>query len=174
MDTDCVIVIGFSKRKGFAPISKLIMQVEGTTHSHVYLQTLSNSLDRDLIYQASGSSVNFSGLRVFNQHNTTVTEYMLFITKEQQTKILQKAVDTVGTKYGAKQLVGMGIVRIAKRLGIKIKNPWGDGRATYICSELVAEIFKDVLQLDFTQDLDSVGPKELEQFLINKGVPRHG
>lgn len=49
--------IGFSRHRGFAPLSWAIMAVERTNFSHVYIKFYSASMGRWLVYEATGKGV---------------------------------------------------------------------------------------------------------------------
>lgn len=153
-----MITIGFSKHKGFAPLSWLIMLCEGTKFSHAYIKVRSKSLNRDLIYQATGSGVHFIGLSLFEQSAQVIEEYQIDISPEKQTKLLQWCVDNAGKPYGKLQIIGIGLIRLLKPFGIKIKNPFSNGNAAYVCCELVVAALEDV---GFS------GPDELDQVDLN-------
>lgn len=160
------IIIGFSKPKKFHILSWLIQKIDRTEFSHVYLKIHSKSIQRDLIYQASGLSVNFCGIRIFNDKNESIIEFIIIITPEEKIEILKLAVDLAGKPYGMKELIGIGIVRFLGLFNKKIKNPYADGSKTYICSELAATI---LLKLNFKfEELDSVTPKEIYEKLSKK------
>lgn len=150
-----MIKIGFSKHKGFAPLSRLIMWCEGVDFSHAYVRISSASLGRDLIYQATGSGVNFIGLSAFSEASQIVEEYTLDLDSDARVKLLQWCVDTAGKPYGRFQLIGLGIVRLAKLVGIKINNPFSNGHSAYVCCELVVAALES-LGLPGPGDLDLV------------------
>lgn len=149
------ITIGFSKHKGFAPLSWLIMLCEGTPFSHAYIKVHSASLDRNIIYQATGAGVNFVGEQLFDQSAQVVYEFKIPLEKASHNKLLQWAVDNAGKPYGHMQMVGLGLVRLAKLLGLRIKNPFPNGTGSYVCCELVAAALEDV-GIPGPSDLDLV------------------
>jgi hypothetical protein len=168
------IVIGISKGKGFAPISWLIQLVERTPFSHAYVRWHADGLDRDMIYEARGAGVRFVGLPKFLEHNEIVAEYAFMVSDDAKTKLLRWAVDNAGKAYGRKQFVGFGLVRLLKVFGVRIKNPFGDGGAEYVCTELAAVALEELGLLDKI-DQDSEGPRELfaqvQALHAEKGVP---
>lgn len=160
------IVIGFSKPKGeFKPLSWLIRVFEGTPYSHVYISWHSEKLNRTLIYQASGAQVNFTSPTVFESINETVAEFELEVSDEAKLEVVRFAVDNAGVPYGCRQIVGMAISRIFRLFGAKVKNPFSDGRSTYVCSELVGTILEEKLGKEIKEDLDVIGPKGIYDFL---------
>lgn len=155
------ITVGFSRSKlKFAPISWLIRLCEKTNFSHSYIKIKSESLDRELIYQANGSGVYFIGKQAFEELNESVIEFKFNISEEEKIRILRWAVDSSGKKYSKTQLLGVGIKRLFKFFGINIKNPFGNENKAYICTELVAEATKIFGSFQY-EDLDSIGLNEL-------------
>jgi len=153
------LIIGFSTHKKFTILGSIIKLVEKTEFSHVYVKLYSESLDRYLIYQASGLIVNFVGEDIFYAKNKDIATFSLDITKEQQVKLLQKAVDNCGKPYGVADLFGIGWVRLGSLLGKKFKNPFADHGKTYICSELASTL---LLELGFNfNNLDDITPRDL-------------
>lgn len=150
-----MITVGFSRHKGFAPLSWLIMLCERTNFSHAYIRLHSESLDRDLIYQATGAGVNFVGSVMFDQTAQVVEEYKIEISEDARKKLLQWCVDNAGKPYGRMQILGLGLVRLAKLVGIRMKNPFPNGNGAYVCCELVAEALENLGKAGLT-DLDQV------------------
>lgn len=160
------ITIGFSKAESkFAIFAKLIQLVLGTSFSHTYIKFKSESIDRILIYQASGLAVNFMPEHRFLEHHVPIAEYELEVSEETYKKTIQFAVDKSGTPYGITQILGILYIKLLGCLGITVKNPFSTGTNNYICSELVTEILREILELNFYYDLDSVTPKELYNFM---------
>lgn len=159
------LVIGFSTPRKFGILSTTIRKIERTEFSHVYFKIFSKSLDRYLIYQASGLQVNFVGEDNFHSKNKTIASFIIPISTERKIKFLQKAIDLAGRPYGIKQIFGMGLVRFLYIFNYKAQNPYADGSHTYVCSELAAEHLND-LGFDF-EDLDSITPKNIYNKLRN-------
>lgn len=160
------IVIGFSKPHKWKPYSWLIMKLFDTNYSHVYIKFYSDSLERDLIYQASGTSLNFCGLNHFCKNNTIVSEFDVSISTENRKKMLQFAIDNEGKPYGVWNAVGLGIKHIARKLGFDIKNPFADGKKTEVCSELVAFVLQEHTELEISWDINEVTPKDIHDYLV--------
>lgn len=152
------LTVAFSKPKEFKIGSAVIRLAEGTNFSHVSLRWYSASIDCDLVYQASHGMVHFvSGAR-FDQENETVAEYSVEVTDEQFTAITKKCVELAGVKYGTLQIIGMALERVSG-----IKNPFRDGDKTFVCSELVGEVLKQIMNIDL--DLEYAGPGRLERLI---------
>jgi len=154
------ISIGFSKGKGFAPISWLIKWVEKTHFSHAYITWNADSLNRKMIYEARGAGVRFVGQAMFESHNEITDEFEFEISDEAKIKLVQWAVDNAGKGYGKWQFVGIGIVRFLKIFGINIRNPFNNGDEQYVCTEL-SGVALVLLGLMHPIDQDMEGPREL-------------
>lgn len=156
------IWVGFSKHRGFAPLGWLIMRCEGTNFSHTFVRVRSESLNRNLIYQANGSGVFFIGQEMFDRSNQVVEEYEIEVSDAAKVKFLQWAVDSSGKPYGHLQLVGLGMMRLAKLFGLRIKNPFGNRDSAYVCCELVVEAL-ETLGLAGPADLDNVDLQDAQR-----------
>lgn len=160
------IVIGFSKPRGwFVPVSWLIRLAERTRYSHAYIKVKSESLNRELIYQATGSGVYFVGKATFELKAEPLEEYEFKITKERKTELLRWAVDTSGKPYGKLQILGLGLKRVCRAVGINIKNPFKTGTGAYVCTELAAEALKEIKVLS-DLELDDIGLLELRSLVL--------
>lgn len=160
------IVVGFSKPKaGFVPFAEAIKKVLGSQFSHTYIKFKADSFNRVLIYQASGTAVNFMAEERFLDHNTVVAEFDLEVSEEVFNKTLQFAIDQVGTPYGMSQIFGILYVKALGLFGLKAKNPFPNGSGNYVCSELVAQILKEIIGLKVDIDLDLIDPKEVFELL---------
>ena len=161
------IIVGFSRHPGFAPMSWAICAVEGTRYSHAYVKIRADSLDRNLIYQATGIGVYFVGERNFLTKAIPIEEYEFEISDGARTAFLQKAVDNCGIPYSKSEVIGMGVVRLFGLFGKKIKNPFADGKGAYICVELVTEVLQDFDLIPDSVDADNIGLKELNLHVKN-------
>ena len=131
------VTFGFSTTRKHHLLSSLIRKVEKTPFSHVYLKFHSDSLDRDLIYQASHFDINFMNTKLFDEKNVVIEEFDIPCTADERRAMVQYAVDKVGDPYAAMQLVGIGLVRLVRAwFGLKIHNPFSDGEKRQICMEL--------------------------------------
>lgn len=151
------ITIGFSKSKHKFPlISWLIMLCEKTNFSHAYISFYSDSLDRQLIYEAHGSGVNFVGDKMFA--SIPVESFEIEISDEQKINCLKWCIDQLGKPYSRKELIAIGLNRFLSLLNIKYRVNLDEGRNSYICTELVACAMKE---LGFNIDTNNVGLKQL-------------
>lgn len=136
--------VGFSKPRGwFKPFSWAIRLVEGTPYSHVYFRIYSEGLDVDLIYQASGSQVNFMGLQHFEDRAICLAEFEVpDIDPADYRAFMREAVKTAGADYSVKQPLGIFLIRVFNLN----KNPFRNDKAAWVCSELVCYGLSKVLK----------------------------
>lgn len=153
------VTIGFSKPKNrfFPFISYLIRLYLKTTYSHVYLKFYSQSIDRNLVYEAVGNGIRFVGMSLWSKYAEEVKEFHLSISDEDYKKVMQYCVDNAGLKYGPMQNLGILISGI---FYLK-QNPFKSGK---VCSEVIAEI---LINQGFKIDkpLDLVTPKDIYEVL---------
>lgn len=154
-------IVGFSKPNRWKPFAWLIQLVDRTEYDHVYIKWYSPSIDRWMVYQASGTAVNFEGTTHFLSHSIPIEEYQLQVSDNTKKSVIQYAVDNCGVPYGVKQVLGIGIVKVAKLIGKNIKNPFSDGSKTEVCAELVGRILEDCLGDKLNIDLDSADPTQI-------------
>lgn len=162
------VYIGFSTpQKPYKLFSLLIRLYERTPYSHVYLRFPWIGGKTDLIYQASGTAVNFVGRDIFYASNKIIKEYELEVTDDAWLSALVWAANNAGKPYSLRQIFGIIIFNLQKRLGFKHpKNPFSDGRYAYVCSELVASLLIDCFDIPLDQSfLDTLTPKDIDLFL---------
>lgn len=153
------LIVGFSRPSAwFVPGSWLIRLAEHSAFSHAFLRWDSESLDRDMIYQASHGMVHFISGPRFDDAETTIVAYEFDLADEAMKRVIQKAVDLAGADYGRLELIGMAIERYTG-----IKNPWRDGDKTFVCSELVGAVLEECNIAQFNLDLELAGPAKLER-----------
>lgn len=169
------LIVGFSRPKKFKLFAWAIMKAYGIDYDHVYVKFHSDTYDRDIIYQASSTMVNFMSNKIFDENNITVAEYTVAIPDDKQKALIQFAMDNAGKPYGILDCVGLAAIRLADLLfHKKIKNPFGDGGKTYVCCELGAYILEEFANLQIKYDLDSINPKELRSAMDELSRPVNG
>jgi hypothetical protein len=155
------IIVGFSTAKKFNIFSWAIKTMEKTNYSHCYIKFYSESFDCWLIYHASHTSIHFLSEENFLKKANVLEEYQITIPEEIKKKLVKNAIRRAGILYGAFQILGMGITRIFKLwFNKKICNPFADGEATQVCSDLLYYELKDAINFkDFEPEVD--GPRKL-------------
>jgi hypothetical protein len=153
------VIIGFSRPKAhFIPFAWLIMAIEKTNYSHVFIRAHSESLDTDLIYQASGLQVNFMGPKYFDDRESSIYEFEAEVPDETYKAFMQWAIMNSGYPYSLKQALGIGLVRV---FNLK-KNPFVNDKKSWVCSELAGYVLSKFLDISISADaLDTAGPSAI-------------
>lgn len=167
------IVVGFSAPKKWKIFAWMIQTLYGTPYDHVYVRIHSDTYERDIIYQASKTMINFMGTTVFESDNVIYKEFSLEISLENKKAMMQFAIDNAGKPYSWKEALGLGIVKICALFGKKIENPLKEQNTEYVCSTLAAYILKNYLDENLPEDFEDCGPKDIYDFLSSKisGAP---
>lgn len=163
------LIVGFSTPKKFGIFAWLIKVVEGTNYSHVYVRWDAPSVQRTIVYQASGTKVNFITYPNFLLVEDIIEEYEIEVTEEQQLLVRQFAYDNSSKPYSVLDIFGLAYVLFMRRLGFNPKNPINDGRSQYVCSELISYILTDCLTLSMPIDNNSMTPKDVNDFIKTVG-----
>lgn len=151
-----IITIGFSRPKAwFVPFAWAIMAYQKTNYSHAYVKFHSDSISRDLIYQASGKMVNFIGSEKFAAEEIIVAEYQIEISEDKRVALMQFLVDETGTPYGVLQIFGLLLYR---QFGWKLLR---NNDKEFICSELVARVLHGLDVPESFSELDYVMPTDV-------------
>lgn len=159
------IVVGFSKAKSkYALFSKLIMHVQSTPFSHVYIKMPWKAASANLIYQASHTSVNFESETHFLIHAEVVEEFNLEISDESYIKIAKYVMENLNKSYSMAQVFGL----LFKFIGLTRSNQFKNGSDAFVCSELINGLLSKADILDTFEYNEEVGPKEVNEFLRNK------
>ena len=165
------IIIGFSTPNKFNLFSFLIRIVCRSSMSHAYVKYHDDYTGRWVIFQASGLEVNYISEDKFKTLENIVAEFDLPVSDELKLKVVRDSIDRLGTPYGIKHIFGIVIVLIARGFGKKTKNPFADGGATMVCSELAAD---ELIEVGEGKDLDpeTAMPIDVYNFLVKLGAKR--
>jgi len=154
------ITIGFSRPSKMWPIPPFfawaimafesLVSLKWRNFSHAYVRFHMDGYDRDVVFQASGTKVNFIGWEKFQEIEVIVHEFQIPITHETETVIIQSAIDELGAPYALFGAFGIVAVKAAALFGRKIKNPVTQKGAW--CSEVAAMILRDYDSIPFTAD----------------------
>jgi hypothetical protein len=167
------IMVGFSKPKGgFEPFSWAIIAATKSPFSHAYIKYYDSYAAKWVIYQASGTKVNFMGETMFNSKEDTKAEFIIPISIETKKKVVQYAIDNVGLPYGILKIFGFAWVIICRSFGKKVKNPFSNNNATMVCSELVSCILDEVVLDSDDIDPETATPIDVYNFMVTKGYKR--
>ena len=164
------IIVGVSRPKAFfEPFSWLIRLVTWSSVSHAYIRFYEEDYDRWLIYQASGLKVNFIGKMMFDGAEIVYKEFTVPVSDLTKKVAVQNAIDRCGDPYSVLQVIGYGAVLIARLFRKKIHNPFYSG-SSFVCSELVAEILREIAGEE-AEDIDpsTMTPRDILEFMLSKG-----
>lgn len=159
------IIIGFSRAKSpYKLFSRAIQWAQSTPFSHVYTRFSWPAAGADLIYQASHTSVNFESYEHFKTHALTVAEFTFNVQDENWHKVASFMLSELDKPYSIAEIIGLFIRIIGFKLGLQVPNPFVNGPAAYVCSELGADILK-ILKPESNLESEQIGPKELYEAL---------
>lgn len=161
------IIVGFSRPKAwFEPFSWLIRLVTWAPMSHAYIRYYNSYAQRWIVYQASGLKVNFIGENAFNSAENIIAEFSLPISDAAQQKLVQGAIDTLGSPYGIWQVVGFLWIILMRKFGKTVSNPLYSA-SSFFCSELTSD---DLEELGLSGlDPSATSPIDLYNFMLAKG-----
>jgi hypothetical protein len=156
------ITIGFSRASTAFPIfSWLIMAVQRTPYSHVYVKYTDPNLQRTIVYQASHTLVNYMSEATFSAQETIVKEFTFNVSDASFLTFQQFAIDNAGKPYGVEEIFGLGLVEIALAFNIKMHNPLKEAGSTWVCDQLVAAILSTCEQIALPMPLNDMTPKDV-------------
>jgi len=128
------VIVGFSFRPGI--FSALINFTVKSKASHTYIRIPIPEYNEDMVFQASGLSVNYTNFKVFKEKSKVIEEYEIEVSDDTATQGELLRITEMGKPYSIKEIIGLLCVLAARNLGFSIKNPFRDGSRSYICVEL--------------------------------------
>ena len=157
------IEVVFTKSKKKFPIGSWLIRLwtrRSFSHVAVCFDT-SKEYGTKTYYQASDGLVNYMAEDQFLKKHSIVESFTLVITEDQYKDIRNKCHREVGANYGFLQNVGIILSDITKFFGVKIKNPWKEGRN---CSELLYDNILVYMGVD-SYDKDLIKPHHIEKII---------
>jgi hypothetical protein len=156
------ITIGFSRASTTFPIfSWLIMAVQKTNYSHVYLKYQDEFLGQTMYYQASHTLVNSMSAAVFLAQETVVQEFTFNVSDASFKQCLQFAANQAGKPYGTKEIIGLAYCELALIVDQKVNNPFKEAGETWICDQLIAALLETCENVVLPMPLDNMIPKDM-------------
>ena len=155
------IIIGFSKpKKMIFPIGSWLIRLWlKTPYSHTYMKFYSESLNREIVYEAVGSGVRFIGLKQWTEHAQEIDCFTVTLKNSNYITLMQYCIDHSGFDYGFMQNIGIFLADI-----FRLKNnPFKKGLN---CSEQIAKILS-LEGYKFDKPFDLITPKDIYQVLIS-------
>lgn len=130
------VIVGFSSHKGI--FSWLIRTCTKSKVSHAYIRLPIEEYGKDVIFQASGLTVNYCSGDVFRSHSQVIEEYLVEISDEQAKKNELYRITECGKPYSMNQVYGFMYVLGMRQIGKNVPNPFSDGAHSYVCVETAA------------------------------------
>jgi hypothetical protein len=156
------ITIGFSRASTKFPIfSWLIMAVQKTNYSHVYLKYQDEFLGQTMYYQASHTLVNSMCADVFLAQETVVEEFTFNVSDASFKQCLQFAANQAGKPYGTGEILGLAYCELALIVNKKVDNPFKDAGETWICDQLIAALLETCENVKLPMPLNDMIPKDV-------------
>lgn len=143
--------IGFSHPKKFKIFSWAIQKALKINYSHTYLVFEVRSTGQKVIYQATSKGVHCLEYESFKKDNVILDEISI-VNEEGRVGALSFCISQLGKSYSTVAIFSI-------LLNIK----FGDGKKTFICSELVAR----ALKLPISRP-DLVTPRDIREYLENE------
>jgi hypothetical protein len=160
------LIVGFSSHAGV--FSSLIRLVTASKASHAYMRILDFQGIDDMVFQASGLTVNYCNYEYFTSRNRIVEEYEVQVSDEQYDKAMHIMAKQAGKPYSMRELWGFIYVLAMRHwFSKRVKNPFGDGYNSWVCSELSGECVG-------AEDPESMTPEDLRRWCKKRGnlIPR--
>jgi hypothetical protein len=149
---DMLVTVGFSHANNL--FSKLIMWLTNSAISHCYVR-----LPNDIVFQASGLTVNEQAYEYFITYETVLREVQVELTDEQFAAAEKFRLESLGKPYSMAELIGFIPILLLRKVGIKLKNPLSDGSKAYVCVKLVAQY------IGVNDKAENMYPQDLSDFI---------
>lgn len=156
------IYIGLSYPNKFKIGAWLISKWIGRTYSHAYIRFAEGKIS-STVYQASHGMVHFKTQENFIRDNLVIKEYAIQVSDDCRINVLQHCMDLAGEKYGYLELFKIFILDILNWANLPIPKTY-DGPG-YICSELVADIMQQTLNVIWDKPTYLLKPSDIEDKL---------
>lgn len=159
---DITIVFTKSKKK-FAIFSKLIMWWTKRPYSHVARKGKLPFVEKSHYYHAAEGNVHYAYEDFFLNKNEVVREYNIKVSDEIYRDLVKSSWEQSGNYYGFLQNVGIFMVDILCKMGIKATNPF----KKYVnCSELIYRtVLKKILpELNYREN--TIKPHHIEEIIL--------
>ena len=160
------ILVGFSTKRSFNPISLLIRKITKAEFSHSVI--IFKLHETDLVFQANHNRVNLQDLEVFKREESIVKCLTAEVDKD---KFFAYILPLLGIKYGLFTLFGMFLQRVGAKIGLRFKVPFKDGDDTLVCSEIIIRTLQESGNIDAICNLDpeKASPLDLYNTLARRG-----
>lgn len=169
------MTVGFSRPKKWKPIAELIMLLEGTDYSHVFVTWRCTNIQRRKVFESVGSGSRILSNITFKKHAHVHSLYHFEVDDATLFKIEQATHDQSGRPYGYKALLGLGFMRCMnffnRLLGLKGRqnNPFKDGDYSQVCVESAAMVLKYARPDIYFGEIENYGLKEMKTLVEKYG-----
>lgn len=154
-----VFYIGFSRNTKGKIFSKLLMWYMGKKYSHTFFKFS----DRYILHSEIENGVNYWTLERFCDVNTITDMYKIEVSQNQYIDLRERLNEHIGHKYAFWQNIGIILVDLLVKFGIKKDNPFRDGDN---CSELVFRCLQRLHpELVRQYKLNTIRPDHIEEIL---------
>lgn len=144
------VSIGFSRPKTWKPLAKLIMLIEGTEYSHVFITWHCSEINRRKVFEAVGAGIRILSNVNFKSQAEVVALYDFNVDDLSLITIEQKAHDLTGRSYDFKAIIGLALMRLSNlwyRITdspTRIGNPFKDGDFSQLCVEAGGMVLEQI------------------------------
>lgn len=155
------LTIGFSSHSGI--FSSTIRLVTASKVSHTYIRIPNFYDNEDMVFQASGLSVNYCNYNYFKNKSKVKEEYEIDVSSDQYLAAMKLMSKAAGKPYSYREILGyVYVLAMRQWFDRRVSNPFGDGDKSYVCSELAAECLG-------IKDAESMTPEDLRRWCVKNG-----
>lgn len=159
------VYFGFSRPNHRMLGSEVIQKYMKTDFSHTYFKFKEELFEDHTIFHSVGKGLSYISETNFKSHNIVVIEFALAVPDDLYIELLQDCHNNAGVKYGFLQNIGIVLVDLLNRLGLRInKNPIDDG---INCSEWIYYLLEAVFGKWVDKDPNLITPEDAYLFLKN-------
>lgn len=167
-ETKYKVSIGFSRPKKWKPLAWLIMKFTGN-FSHTFTTWKCTNIQARKVFEAVGSGVRIISNHRFREKAFVVDVFSFEVSDEVIFWLDRYTHEQAGKPYGYKHILGLAYVILMGCVGVKVKNPFKDGRYSEICLESGAHILEQALGIDLPGDIEDYTLKEFYQIVAEHG-----
>jgi hypothetical protein len=165
------VSIGLSRPNKWKILAWLIMLIEGTKYSHVFVTWKCEAIQRRKIFEAVGSGIRILSNVNFKKHAKVIELYDFYVDKKTLIEIERDAHDMSGRPYGIKALFGLAWMRLVNcfyriiKRSKKTTNPFKDGDYSQVCIEAGGMVLNRIEKL--VKNYEDMGLKDFKHILLS-------
>lgn len=162
--------IGFSRPSKPSLLTRIAMWLDDANFSHAFLSYFDADWQCQMVIQLDEYGFRLIPAEQYEKKNTVM--HLVHSPSNFDQAMAKVARQFAGTMYDFKGFLGMALVLLLRKIGIKKKNPLASSE-TMICTEMVARTLVECgYQLPPGSMLDSISPRELWEMLSSVGDAR--